>query len=270
MAKNTIVLHSVYGFVIACLIATLLYGYRLYQLLLVKADAAAQRYSAQAPQQEESAVSLRNAYDSIFALYRTTDDSLGRLRRERRELLMRLRDNLERLHALRYAWSDSVSTYYDRERQYLERMAALEQQIIQSTPQAPLVSLRFLSAKDNEKIIYIGHAVDSMASGYGIGMWESGSVYEGEWHQNKRHGKGVHQWKDGIRYEGEFVEDYRTGMGTYYWKNGDKYVGQWKNGKRNGAGTVYDKHGAMKVVGRWVDDKLVERLPMQPLQSQTP
>jgi hypothetical protein len=118
----------------------------------------------------------------------------------------------------------------------------------------PKAMLDLISSK-GVKFQYIGQVKNGNANGFGIGFFESGSVYKGFWKDNMRHGKGVFTWKDGERYEGNYVEDKREGEGDYYWKNGEFYKGQWREDKRNGAGKLYKKTGKIKKEGFWVDDE---------------
>lgn len=118
----------------------------------------------------------------------------------------------------------------------------------------PKAMLDLVSSK-GVKFQYIGQIKNGNANGFGIGFFESGSVYKGFWKDNMRHGNGVFTWKDGERYEGNYVEDKREGSGDYFWKNGEVYKGQWKNDKRNGSGKLYKKSGKIKKEGNWVDDE---------------
>lgn len=65
---------------------------------------------------------------------------------------------------------------------------------------------------------------------------EDGSVYEGDFANEKRTGKGKLTWPNGDVYEGDFVNGERTGKGKYTWSNGDVYEGDFVNGKRTGKG----------------------------------
>jgi hypothetical protein len=118
----------------------------------------------------------------------------------------------------------------------------------------PKAMLDLVSSK-GVKFQYIGQVKNGSANGFGIGLFESGSVYKGFWKDNMRHGKGVFTWKDGERYEGNYLQDKREGEGDYYWKNGEFYKGQWREDKRNGVGKLYKKSGKIKKEGFWVDDE---------------
>ncbi|MFA9187542.1 hypothetical protein AAGV33_03385 [Flavobacterium sp. FBOR7N2.3] len=118
----------------------------------------------------------------------------------------------------------------------------------------PKAMLDLVSSK-GVKFQYIGQFKRGNANGYGIGLFESGSVYKGFWKDNKRQGKGVFTWKDGERYEGNYVEDKRDGEGNYYWKNGEIFKGQWQDDKRNGPGKLFKKNGKLKKEGIWINDE---------------
>lgn len=122
-------------------------------------------------------------------------------------------------------------------------------------------SVQTISFKnDNGDVIhYLGKIDDEMANGGGIGIWNTGSLYKGDWKDNQRHGKGEFTWSDGHKYKGEFEKDVRQGNGIYYWPSGEKYEGQWSDGKRNGQGTLYDKDGNIQYQGEWKNDKIVNK-----------
>lgn len=262
--KKNLTLHLLYGSALAVLAMGLLFALHSIMRILSEQKISVQEHHLELLRSQVARQDLAVIRDSVAAKFQVVSDSLCMMYNERKKLHIILKAREHHFSVLQEIWRDSLALFHTRKTEYTERIATLEQQILQTTAQTPLVTLRFRSAKDNEKVTYIGHAVNNIASGFGVGLWESGSVYEGEWQENKRHGKGVHQWKDGVRYEGEFAQDYRSGIGTYFWKNGDRYYGQWQGGKRNGFGTVYDKHGTVKVYGRWEDDRLIERLEREP------
>lgn len=116
--------------------------------------------------------------------------------------------------------------------------------------------LTFVNGNGNS-IFYLGEVKNDKASGFGIGIFNTGGVYKGEWKNNKRHGNGTYEWKDGHRYIGEYADDVREGQGTYFWENGEKYVGGWKNNKRNGEGIPYNKKGGIIYEGDWDEGSMM-------------
>lgn len=117
--------------------------------------------------------------------------------------------------------------------------------------------LNLVSSK-GKQFEYLGDTENQKANGYGIGIYESGSIYKGYWKDNQRHGKGIFTWKDGERYDGNYAYDLRHGEGTYIWKNGEKYTGEWKEDQRHGKGTIFKKNGKIKNSGIWEADKLIK------------
>ncbi|WMJ75543.1 hypothetical protein RCC89_20620 [Cytophagaceae bacterium ABcell3] len=118
--------------------------------------------------------------------------------------------------------------------------------------------LQFKSSGGN-KVYYLGYILDSLASGMGTGIFETGSIYEGEWKNNQRHGKGFQKFKNGEVYEGDWRNDKREGSGIYTFRNGDYYKGEWKANKRDGFGTVVSARGDTLVHGYWKEDSFDRR-----------
>lgn len=134
------------------------------------------------------------------------------------------------------------------------KVAALEA-LIQSKSYGE--HLVFKSSKGVD-VHYVGRVAKGMANGKGMALLSTGSRYEGQWKDNKRHGFGTFYWADGEHYVGEYVNDKRQGTGTYFWPNGEKYVGQWKNDKRSGKGVFYGKDDKVIANGVWLEDELTQ------------
>jgi hypothetical protein len=115
--------------------------------------------------------------------------------------------------------------------------------------------LNLVSSKGKE-FQYIGQTNLGVAEGYGVAVFETGSIYKGDWKNNMRHGKGIFKWKDKEFYQGAFLEDKRHGYGEYHWKNGEVYKGFWSNDQRHGEGKLYKKNGKLKIEGTWENDAL--------------
>jgi len=98
---------------------------------------------------------------------------------------------------------------------------------------------------------------------YGSFKWKSGSVYEGDFINNKRHGHGTYiygegtEWR-GDKYIGEYKDGKKNGHGTYTFSDGDKYIGEFKDNKKHGLGTYFyglkSKWAGDKYIGKYKND----------------
>ena len=81
---------------------------------------------------------------------------------------------------------------------------------------------------------YVGQFVNGLREGVGTFTWssqgpESGSVYEGEYKNNRRNGKGKRTYRDGSILEGDW-KDNELWNGTKYDKEGN-ISGKYVNGE---------------------------------------
>jgi hypothetical protein len=53
--------------------------------------------------------------------------------------------------------------------------------------------------------------MNNLFHGYGIYRWADGSVYYGEYKENKQDGQGYKRWANGIEYNGEWKNDMQHG-----------------------------------------------------------
>lgn len=93
----------------------------------------------------------------------------------------------------------------------------------------------------------------------GVYTWPSGSTYQGQWQNGKRHGFGVEtrgrwtyrgEWSQGLKgryglrqalhsqanYLGTWSTGLHDGYGTEVYVDGGNYKGQWQRGLRHGYG----------------------------------
>lgn len=118
--------------------------------------------------------------------------------------------------------------------------------------------LQFTTA-EGKAVRYYGAVEGGKAQGLGMGSFEGGGVYEGEWKNGARHGLGTYRWVNGDVYEGSYKNGKRDGAGTYRFDSGERYEGDWKNDLRNGNGRFYSAEGKLLLDGPWKDDKFVRR-----------
>lgn len=90
--------------------------------------------------------------------------------------------------------------------------------------------------------VYRGEFVDNRRNGYGEIRYKDGNKYIGTFKDDKREGYGIYQHKDGDRYEGYFVNNKREGFGTYYYRDHTcVYHGYFQNNRKHGHGIIkYD------------------------------
>ncbi len=118
------------------------------------------------------------------------------------------------------------------------------------------------------KVSYFGEVKDDEANGYGMGVFDSKGIYEGQWKNGLRHGKGKYTWlSNGDIYEGEFYEGKRQGYGKYVFASGERYEGDWKDDLRHGKGAFFSKEGKVLLDGNWEKDKFLRN--GNPGQSKT-
>lgn len=120
---------------------------------------------------------------------------------------------------------------------------------------------RFLqfTTSEGKAVRYYGAVESGKAHGMGMGSFEGGGVYEGEWKNGARHGQGTYRWVSGDVYEGSFKNGRREGVGTYRFVSGERYEGDWKNDLRHGNGRFYSAEGKLLLDGPWKDDKFVRK-----------
>uniref|UniRef100_A0A3Q3H1U5 MORN repeat containing 2 n=1 Tax=Kryptolebias marmoratus TaxID=37003 RepID=A0A3Q3H1U5_KRYMA len=68
-------------------------------------------------------------------------------------------------------------------------------------------------------------------SGTGKQTSASGTVYVGEWSEDKMQGRGTLQHPSGATYEGEFEDNMFHGKGTYTFPDSSVYRGQFKENR---------------------------------------
>jgi hypothetical protein len=86
---------------------------------------------------------------------------------------------------------------------------------------------------------------------------ETKRLQPGCFHGNCGLGTGVYVYPDGSIYNGDFKNNRRNGYGTMYYTNKSIYVGTWANDNKHGMGNVVNPDGS-KISGVWQDNERVE------------
>ena len=97
-------------------------------------------------------------------------------------------------------------------------------------------------------IKYTGTFERKLRHGKGIGYYNDGNTYEGDWVYDMKEGIGVMKYANGNKYEGEWKNDIREGKGIFYFSNGDYYKGEFKNDIIEGFGTLHASRADKDVV----------------------
>ena len=92
---------------------------------------------------------------------------------------------------------------------------------------------------------YNGEVQNGVRHGYGIEYFEGGSVYKGNWGNDRFEGQGTMVYNNGNEYHGNWHFGKKDGMGTMIRKNGNKYTGEWREGRREGDGEEYFAEGSV-------------------------
>jgi len=106
--------------------------------------------------------------------------------------------------------------------------------------------------------MYAGQWEEDKRSGKGKFTFACGDVYEGEWKENKYDGRGKYSSADTDEYDGQWREDKMHGQGRYLFRvTGDVHEGQYMDGLREGPGT-YTKADGTVLKGEWKAGELVQ------------
>jgi formylglycine-generating enzyme required for sulfatase activity len=104
--------------------------------------------------------------------------------------------------------------------------------------------------------IYVGQWKNDKFNGQGTFSYSDGSVYTGQWENSQRNGQGTFTRLSGSKYLGHWKNDQFDGQGIYIYRDNSKYIGQWKSNMRNGHGTYTSASGS-KYQGQWKNDRLI-------------
>jgi hypothetical protein len=83
--------------------------------------------------------------------------------------------------------------------------------------------------------VYEGEWSLDFKVGKGYMKFPNGSIYFGDFQNNRAHGEGWLKFGDEY-YVGDFENGAMQGNGLWKNKEGEKYIGEWKNNKAHGYG----------------------------------
>lgn len=225
----------------------------------------AKLYFTQAAQRNP-AVSILSSYEQYLAARnaaRLKKDSLQQLSKRMQGATDQLSQLITQLQ------TDVVSKefFIDSLRHYLlaaekaKLSLQLNQQQLETALEEAKNAYQQLKFKNTEGIAvrYFGRSQNGQAAGFGIGLFESKGIYEGQWLNNARHGSGKYTWANGDSYEGEFKDGARNGYGVYLFATGESYVGNWKNDLRDGKGKLLDAGSSVLLDGDWEKDRFIRK-----------
>lgn len=81
--------------------------------------------------------------------------------------------------------------------------------------------------------IYNGQWKQDKRDGHGT-LFFDGGVFEGQWLRGGAHGEGKVSFKNGDAFEGHYAENKKCGPGIYRWKDGSQEVGEYVDGAKHG------------------------------------
>ena len=112
-----------------------------------------------------------------------------------------------------------------------------------------------VSQSESPQGVFSGDLVeeDGLLSGRGRFVFTDGTIYEGDFQNDKFHGTGMLARPNGMKYEGTFVDGAQKGYGTMTWPSGDTYEGSFDNDVMAGQGRFIWKETGEKYKGTFVD-----------------
>lgn len=103
--------------------------------------------------------------------------------------------------------------------------------------------------------VYEGEIKGILRDGTGkITYKADGSVYSGDFKEDKLTGNATYTVPGGITYTGEVLDGKKHGLGKCVFADGSYYYGEWENNMRNGVGEEHYSDGSV-YYGSFVDDK---------------
>jgi hypothetical protein len=92
--------------------------------------------------------------------------------------------------------------------------------------------------------VYEGEFANDKQNGHGKHVTFAGDTYVGRY-ENDQYEEGVYTWADGGTYSGTFKKDRFHGHGVRVFPEGSRHEGNYENGKRNGKGKLFHSDGSI-------------------------
>ena len=105
--------------------------------------------------------------------------------------------------------------------------------------------------------IYMGNFENNKKNGVGMYRWPDGTIYYGEWKNDNMEGYCQILYADDRRYEGQILNNVKNGYGEFTWKKTRKYFGNYVNDLKDGFGIyVFDIKSFQIYIGFWHKGKM--------------
>ena len=105
--------------------------------------------------------------------------------------------------------------------------------------------------------VYMGNFENNKKNGLGIYRWPDGTIYYGEWKNDNMEGFCQILFADDRKYEGQILNNVKNGYGEFTWKKTRKYFGNYVNDLKDGFGIyIFDIKSFQVYLGFWHKGKM--------------
>ena len=105
--------------------------------------------------------------------------------------------------------------------------------------------------------IYMGDFQNNKKNGVGMYRWPDGTIYYGEWKNDNMEGFCQIFYSDDRKYEGQILNNVKNGYGEFTWKKTRKYLGYYVNNLKDGFGIyIFDIKSFQVYIGFWHKGKM--------------
>ena len=105
--------------------------------------------------------------------------------------------------------------------------------------------------------LYIGEFQNNKKEGVGMYRWPDGTIYYGEWKNDNMEGFCYIRFADDRKYEGQMINGVKSGYGEFTWKSIRKYIGNYVNDLKEGFGIYIWNIKTFEIyIGFWYKGKM--------------